>query len=91
MMRLAQGIYAERTFDLLPILADALEDAGCADTGILKHCRQPGDHARGCWVVDLFTGRGSVDVDWCLERRNPKSHSLAVLSSPAEASFCRPG
>ena len=42
----------------LPILADALEDAGCADAAILAHCRGPGEHVRGCWVVDLLTGRG---------------------------------
>ncbi len=38
----------------LQILADALEDAGCTDTAILDHCRLPGEHVRGCWVVDLL-------------------------------------
>jgi hypothetical protein len=37
----------------MAILADALEEAGCTDQGILTHCRQPGEHIRGCWVVDL--------------------------------------
>jgi hypothetical protein len=50
---LAQGIYDERAFDRLPILADALEDAGCTDAEMLNHCRQPGEHVRGCWLVDL--------------------------------------
>ncbi|MBL8795191.1 MAG: hypothetical protein JNM56_14900 [Planctomycetia bacterium] len=54
---LAQAIYAERAFDRLPILADALEDAGCDHADILNHCRQPGEHVRGCWVIDLLTGR----------------------------------
>jgi hypothetical protein len=54
---LAQSIYTDRTFDRLPILADALEDAGCTNQDILNHCRQPGEHVRGCWVVDLLTGR----------------------------------
>jgi hypothetical protein len=55
---LAAGIYHERAFDRLPILADALEEAGCMDGGILGHCRAAGrDHARGCWVVDLVLGR----------------------------------
>jgi len=54
---LAQAIYTERAFDRLPILADALEDAGCTDADILNHCRQPGEHARGCWVVDLVLGK----------------------------------
>ena len=50
---LAEAIYAERAFDRLPILADALEDAGCTSADVLEHCRQPGEHVRGCWVVDL--------------------------------------
>ena len=54
---LAEGIYADRAFDRLPILADALEDAGCTDGAILDHCRQPGEHVRGCWVVDLVLGK----------------------------------
>jgi hypothetical protein len=55
---LAQGIYADRAFDRMPILADALQDAGCDDDELLDHCRGPGPHVRGCWVVDLLTGRG---------------------------------
>jgi hypothetical protein len=54
---LAQSIYDERAFDRLPILADALEEAGCTNADILNHCRQPGEHVRGCWVVDLLLGR----------------------------------
>jgi hypothetical protein len=54
---LAQAIYADRAFDRLPILADALEDAGCSDAGILEHCREGGEHCRGCWVVDLLLGK----------------------------------
>jgi hypothetical protein len=54
---LAQGIYDERAFDRLPILADALEEAGCHDADILAHCRSEGPHVRGCWVVDLLLGK----------------------------------
>jgi len=54
---LAQAIYDERAFDRLPILADALEDAGCTNQDILAHCRQPGEHCRGCWALDLVLGR----------------------------------
>jgi hypothetical protein len=54
---LAQGIYADYAFEGMPILADALQDAGCDDEGILSHCREPREHARGCWVVDLLLGK----------------------------------
>jgi hypothetical protein len=54
---LAHGIYTDRAFDRLPVLADALMDAGCADEDILAHCRGAGPHVRGCWVVDLVLGR----------------------------------
>jgi hypothetical protein len=56
-LALAAGIYEERAFDRLPILADALQDAGCDNEDILKHCQQPGEHVRGCWVVDLLLGK----------------------------------
>jgi hypothetical protein len=73
---IAQGIYYDRAFDRLPILADALEEAGCSNADILAHCRrlrrghrrlfhgrrlaessQPGEHVRGCWVLDLLLGK----------------------------------
>jgi hypothetical protein len=57
LVKLAQGIYDERAFDRLPVLADALEEAGCHNADILSHCRQPGEHVRGCWVVDLLLGK----------------------------------
>jgi hypothetical protein len=57
-VRLAQAVYDDRRFGDLPILADALEAAGCTDPTILGHCRSGGEHFRGCWVVDLLLGRG---------------------------------
>jgi hypothetical protein len=54
---LARAIYHERAFDRLPILADALEEVGCPIQQVLNHCRQPGEHARGCWVVELVLGK----------------------------------
>jgi hypothetical protein len=61
---LAQAVYGERqtpqgTLDntRLAVLADALEEAGCTNADILDHCRQPGTHVRGCWVVDLLLGK----------------------------------
>jgi hypothetical protein len=57
-LKLAQAVYQERAFDRLPVLADALEDAGCTDADILGHCRGGGEHVRGCWAVDAVLGRG---------------------------------
>jgi hypothetical protein len=54
---IARRVYGERRFEDLPILADALEDAGCADADLLAHCRGPGPHVRGCWAVDLLLGK----------------------------------
>jgi hypothetical protein len=54
---LAERIYEERDFTLLPILADALQDAGCEDELFVGHCLAAGPHARGCWVVDLLLGK----------------------------------
>jgi hypothetical protein len=55
--KLAEAIYNDWAFDRLPILADALEDAGCNNAELLGHLRGPGPHARGCWALDLVLGR----------------------------------
>jgi hypothetical protein len=52
-----RGIYEDRAFDRMPLLADALMDAGCDDDQILAHCCSDGPHVRGCWVVDLVLGK----------------------------------
>ncbi|MBA4186914.1 MAG: hypothetical protein C0467_02735 [Planctomycetaceae bacterium] len=44
------------TFDVLPILADALEEAGCSNPEILDHCRGSAKHKHTCWVIDLLLG-----------------------------------
>ncbi len=54
---LASAIYAERAFEHMPILADALMDAGCDSADIISHCRGDGPHERGCWVVDQILGK----------------------------------
>lgn len=54
---LAQQMYESRDFSPMPVLADALQDAGCEHEAILAHCRGVGPHARGCWVVDLILGK----------------------------------
>ena len=56
--KLAAAADEERTFDHLPILADALEEAGCDDAELLGHLRSPGPHARGCFAVDALLGMG---------------------------------
>ena len=62
--RLAEAAYAERQLPAgaldparLAVLADALEEAGCTDADLLGHLRGPGPHVRGCWVIDLLSGR----------------------------------
>ncbi|OWK43679.1 hypothetical protein [Fimbriiglobus ruber] len=54
---LAQQMYDTRDFSLMPILADALQDAGCDDDQVLSHCRGPEPHVRGCFVVDACLGK----------------------------------
>jgi hypothetical protein len=53
---MAQTIYEARRFDDMPVLGDALEEAGCADAQVLEHCRGSGAHARGCWLLDRLRG-----------------------------------
>lgn len=53
---LATTMYESRDFAVMPILADALEDAGCENREVLDHCRGPGPHVRGCWAIDLILG-----------------------------------
>jgi hypothetical protein len=54
---LAEASYEEQAFDRLPILADALEEAGCSDEALLGHLRGPGPHVKGCWALDLVLGK----------------------------------
>ena len=55
--QLGVAIYEEKAFDRMPILGDAMEEAGCTNAEILAHCRGPGPHVRGCWVLDLLLGK----------------------------------
>jgi hypothetical protein len=54
---IAQAAYEDRHWDDLPFLADALEEAGCTDEAMLAHCRESGEHVRGCWALDLVLGK----------------------------------
>jgi hypothetical protein len=59
LVAMARRLYDGRAFADLPVLADALEEAGCTDPEILSHCRSGAEHVRGCFVVDLCLGSGS--------------------------------
>ncbi|MGF1582606.1 MAG: hypothetical protein ACFCD0_25055 [Gemmataceae bacterium] len=54
--RLAHSIYQQKNFGHLPVLADALEEAGCDDETLLDHCRTTTVHTRGCYVLDTLLG-----------------------------------
>ena len=54
---LARAIYEDKAFERMPILADALMDAGCEEEQVISHCRGDGPHVRACWVVDLVLGK----------------------------------
>jgi hypothetical protein len=54
---LAQAIYDDRDFKRMPALGNTLEEAGCANADVLAHCRESGEHVRGCWVVDMILGK----------------------------------
>jgi hypothetical protein len=55
---LARAVHDDNAFERLPVLADALEDAGCSDADLLGHLREPGPHVRGCWAVGLLLREG---------------------------------
>lgn len=57
LVSMARQMYGSRDFSAMPILADALEEAGCTNSDILSHCRSSGEHVRGCWVIDLLLGK----------------------------------
>jgi hypothetical protein len=54
---LASRMYELRDFSTMPILADALQDAGCTEPAVLDHCRCGGTHVRGCWLIDLLLNK----------------------------------
>jgi cell wall assembly regulator SMI1 len=60
--KVARAIAASRDIDSLPILGDALEEAGCTDKRLLAHCRNPGEHGSGCWAVNLLLGEAPAFV-----------------------------
>jgi hypothetical protein len=65
-MSLARTISKTRGFSAMPILADALQDAGCESSAVLNHCRdRECKHAKGCWVIDTLLSGNVKEVRWC--------------------------
>jgi hypothetical protein len=85
---LAHGIYRDRAFDRMPVLGDALMDAGCADKEILDHCRAKIVHVRGCWVLDLILD-GHWDMVWS-DQKPKKPTAKAKAAKATAASPFRP-
>jgi hypothetical protein len=69
--KIADAIYDDKAFGQLPLLADALEDAGCDNAAMVGHLRGPGPHVRGCWVIDSLVGD-----ELSLRRRAPLRFDL---------------
>ncbi|MHC5539586.1 nucleotidyl transferase AbiEii/AbiGii toxin family protein, partial [Singulisphaera rosea] len=89
----ARGILADRAWEDLPMLYDALLEAGCDRPDILEHCLKPGPHTRGCWVIDqilhdITSGRSHsvVVVDESQDTRGPGASSR----SPRQEDFDTP-
>jgi hypothetical protein len=61
-VQLAQGIRTADAFDALPILADALQEAGCDDSLLLEHLQMCPDHTPSCWVVEMILQGASSDA-----------------------------
>ena len=76
---LAEGIVADAAFNRLPILADALEEAGCTDGGLLSHCRLPMTHSPGCWALKVVLDSRPSD------RREALRNLLQRALEPATA------
>jgi hypothetical protein len=86
--KLAQGIYDEACFDRLPIVADALEEVGCDDQALIRHCRSVDRHFRGCWAIDALLGKTGAEPDqtaWMLRR------ARSARRQAPRARMARPG
>jgi hypothetical protein len=56
-VKLAKKLYDKKEFEQMPLLAEALEKAGCSDHDLVSHCRAKVVHVRGCWALDLILGK----------------------------------
>ena len=77
--KLTTAIYEDRAFERMPILGDALEEAGGTNQDILEHCHLPGQHVKGCWIVDLVRGCSGVPA---LRRSSAFRRFLPPLPPP---------
>jgi hypothetical protein len=85
-LSLARGIYYDRAFDRMPILADALMDAGCEDERVIGHCRGESNHYRGCWVLDLILD-GQWEGVWSESKPAAKPKAPKPPPAPAGSAF----
>jgi len=83
-LRLATSIYATQDFSGLPMLADALEEAGCTDATLLTHCRGPVHHVRGCWALDLLMGRDGTQGPHTQILRDQRPGAYWTVQHPME-------
>src|SRR5262245_35795221 len=83
---LARGIYRDRAFDRMPVLSDALMDAGCANKEIIAHCRAKTTHHRGCWVLDLILD-GHWDEVWSDAKPEAKPKTEKPPAAPRGSPF----
>jgi hypothetical protein len=81
---MAEEIYERRSFDEVPVLADALEEAGCTDPAILDHLRNRGMHNRGCWVLDLLLDREPEARQGLLLLRGPRTPPYTTVARPVK-------
>jgi hypothetical protein len=81
-LRLAEAVYAERAFERLPVLADALEEVGCTDAALLGHLRGPGPHVLGCFALDAVLARAAGTHSWAA--RSARTAARRGGGRPAE-------
>ncbi len=84
---LAEAIRRDPAGGQLPVLADALEEAGCSDEEILRHLREPGLHVRGCWVLDLLLGKGTAPPESSTGVYDPQAARVHEPETPGVVRF----
>lgn len=74
-LALARGVAVDLAFDRLPILADALEEAGCDNFTLLNHLRSNEYHRVECWAL----------------RRLLRTTLMLPSNMPITFAYCPPG